>query len=467
VGKMMNPFLKRRQNLEPVTYAHPSLEPVLKRTLGVPLFQEQLLRMAMVVADFSGGEAEELRRAMGNKRSQAKMAAIETRLRAGMTKNGISPQAQDEIVQSIVSFALYGFPESHSASFALLAYASAYLKCHYLAAFTAAILNNQPMGFYQPFTIVKDAQRHGLKVLSVDVTRSDWLCTIERKEGVGCRVLGEVSTVGEDLHPTPYTQPPLALRLGLRYVKGLSEQSGKAIVREREQRLFLGIDDLQHRVPELRKDELRKLAAVGAMNFIQGEIPRACTVERHVGCYEELTHLKDATTKCREQSAHRRDALWQVERVARPAGPLYQGLLEMDGNTPLAPMTLPERIDADFRGTGLTIGRHPVAHHRDELNKLGCARAIDIREMRNGRAVRVAGWVIVRQRPGTAKGFVFLTLEDETGVANVIITPRLFDKNRLVLVDHPFLLIEGILQHQDNVISVKARRVQPISFTVA
>src|SRR5438105_612900 len=178
VGKMMNPFLKRRQKLEPVTYAHPSLEPVLKRTLGVPLFQEQLLRMAMVVANFSGGEAEELRRAMGNKRSQAKMAAIETRLRSGMTENGISQQAQDEIVQSIVSFALYGFPESHAASFALLAYASAYLKCHYLAAFTAALLNNQPMGFYHPATIVKDAQRHGLRVRPVDVTRSYWPCTL-------------------------------------------------------------------------------------------------------------------------------------------------------------------------------------------------------------------------------------------------------------------------------------------------
>ncbi|MEP6707312.1 MAG: OB-fold nucleic acid binding domain-containing protein, partial [Pyrinomonadaceae bacterium] len=164
---------------------------------------------------------------------------------------------------------------------------------------------------------------------------------------------------------------------------------------------------------------------------------------------------------------HRRDALWQIERVVRPAGPLYQELHETDGNSPLTPMTLPERLNADFKGTGLTIGRHPIAHHRAELDKLGCARALDLQNMRNGFRVRVGGWVIVRQRPGTAKGFVFLTLEDETGVANVIITPQLFDKNRLVLVDHPFLLIDGILQHQDNVISVKARAVQPLSFTVA
>src|SRR5690349_6684089 len=179
VGQMVNPYLERRQGRQKVTYAHPSLEPVLKRTLGVPLFQEQLLKMAMVVAGFSGGEAEELRRAMGFKRSEKRMREIEAKLRVGMTRNGISPQAQEEIVLSITSFALYGFPESHAASFALLGYASAYLKCHYLAAFTAALLNNQPMGFYRPATIVKDAQRHGLKVLPVDVTRSEWNCTLE------------------------------------------------------------------------------------------------------------------------------------------------------------------------------------------------------------------------------------------------------------------------------------------------
>jgi hypothetical protein len=179
VGNMVHPFLKRRQGRAAVVYPHPSLEPVLKRTLGVPLFQEQLLKMAMICAGFSGGEAEELRRAFGFKRSEARMKEVEVKLRRGMASNGITGKAQDEIVQSITSFALYGFPESHAASFALIAYASAYLKCNYLAAFTAAILNNQPMGFYQPFTIIKDAQRHGLRVRPIDVTRSDWLCTIE------------------------------------------------------------------------------------------------------------------------------------------------------------------------------------------------------------------------------------------------------------------------------------------------
>jgi error-prone DNA polymerase len=410
---MVHPYLTRRQGREPVTYAHPLLEPVLKRTLGVPLFQEQLLRMAMICAGFTGGEAEELRRAFGFKRSEARMKAIEVKLRAGLSKNGITGAKQDEVVLSISSFALYGFPESHAASFALIAYASAYLKCNYLAAFTAAILNNQPMGFYQPFTLIKDAQRHGLKVLSIDITCSDWLCTIEKQD-----------------------DSTLAVRLGLRYVKGLSQQSGEAIVRERVATgEFRGIDDLHNRVPELRKDELRKLAAVGALNFIQ--------------------------------SSTRRDALWQVERVTRAAGELYEGLLENDGNSPLQQMSLTERMDADFRGTGLTIGKHPVAYHRVELNKLRALRASDIRKMRNGTFVRVAGWVIVRQRPGTAKGFMFLSLEDETGVSNIIVTPQLFEKYRLELVDHPFLLIEGALQNQDNVISVKASHVQPLSFAVA
>jgi error-prone DNA polymerase len=460
VGNMVHPYLKRRQGREPVVYPHPLLEPVLRRTLGVPLFQEQLLKVAMICADFSGGEAEELRRAFGFKRSEARMKEIEVKLRRGMVRKGLTNKAQDEIVQAITSFALYGFPESHAASFALIAYASAYLKCHYLAAFTAAILNNQPMGFYQPFTLVKDAQRHGLTVRPVDVTRSDWLCTIEEQEGKGGK--------GKEL----------VLRLGLRYVKGLSEQSGKAIVRERVKSPFISIDDLHNRAPELRKDEMRKLAAVGALNFIQNISPKS-KVQSPKSKKQESSktgpmsqtpvagRTLDFGLWTLDQHTTRRDALWQVERVARPAGELYKELHEMDGNSPLAPMTRPERMDADFRGTGLTIGRHPVAYHRAELNKLGACRAIDMQQMRDGSAISVAGWVIVRQRPGTAKGFVFLTLEDETGVANVIITPQLFDKYRLVLVDHPFLLITGKLQNQDNVFSVKAKSVRALSFKVA
>ena len=462
VGNMVHPYLKRRQGREQVTYAHPLLEPVLKRTLGVPLFQEQLLKMAMICAGFSGGEAEELRRAFGFKRSEARMKQIEVKLRRGLQRNGIVGKTQEEIVQAISSFALYGFPESHAASFALIAYASAYLKCNYLAAFTAAILNNQPMGFYQPFTLIKDAQRHGLKVLPVDVMKSDWLCTIEERLGDGeTGGRGDAETEGRRDLPV-YVSPhlpvsvlpsprlpvsqSLCLRLGLRYVKGLSELSGRAIVKARDAQPFAGIDDLHNRVPELRKDELRKIASVGALNFIQ-------TATR-------LTNAASAAT-------NRRDALWQVERVARAGGVLYETLSEKDAGSPLIPMTLPERMDADFRGTGLTIGKHPVAYHRSELNKLGALKATDIVNLRNGAMVRVGGWVIVRQRPGTAKGFVFLTLEDETGVSNIIITPQLFDQYRLVLVDHPFLLIEGVLQNQDNVVSIKAKHVESLSFKIA
>src|SRR3989441_2169344 len=209
VGNMVHPYLKRRQGREPVVYAHPDLESALKRTLGVPLFQEQLLKMAMICASFSGGEAEELRRAFGFKRSEARMKEVEIKLRRGMESNGITGETQNKIVQAITSFALYGFPESHAASFALIAYASAYLKCHYVTAFTAAMLNNQPMGFYSPATLVKDAQRHGMHARPIDVARSDWRCTVE--DDCGFKVL----------------------RLGLQYVRGLREEAGRAIVRAR------------------------------------------------------------------------------------------------------------------------------------------------------------------------------------------------------------------------------------------
>jgi error-prone DNA polymerase len=485
VGNMVNPYLARRLGRAPVKYAHPDLEPVLKRTLGVPLFQEQLLKMAMICAGFSGGEAEELRRAMGFKRSEARMKDIETKLRRGMTAKGITGKTQDEIVQSIASFALYGFPESHAASFALIAYASAYLKCHYLAAFTAATLNNQPMGFYQPFTIIKDAQRHGLKVKPVDITRSNWECTIEedrdqksevrsqRIEKQETRTLSTVKTRSDQAstyRPLTSDLRPLALRLGLRCVKGLREVSGRAVQRERERRPFTSLDDLRQRLPELRKDELRKLAAVGALNFIQagnaGSLPADGSSTFNRSSRQNYIRA-DALNADRMSAlpANRRDALWQVERVTREAGPLYENLEER-ANSPLAPMTLSERLNADLRGTGITIGRHPMAHQRAWLDTMNVLKAADLKNMRHGQLVRVAGWVIVRQRPGTAKGFVFLSMEDETGIANVIITPQLFEQNRLALVDYPFLLIEGALQHQDNVVSVKAKSVEPLRMKI-
>ena len=412
VGKMVHPYLRRRNGLEPVSYAHPSLEPILKRTLGVPLFQEQLLRMAMVVSGFTGGEAEDLRRAMGFKRSEKRMRDIESRLRAGMQAKGITGETQDGIVRSISSFALYGFPESHAASFALIAYASAWLKCYEPAAFTCALLNNQPMGFYHPFTLVKDAQRHGVRFRPVDVTRSDWPCTLEEGE----------------------------LRLGLLYVRGLRSDAGKRIAAERAQRSFASLQDFVDRAG-LREDEERRLAEAGAMNAFG------------------LT---------------RRSALWQVEKAGRPRGPLLRDGEEVheaareEGESPAAPrdpsplreMTLPERLGSDLLATGLTVGPHPLALWREVLRERGVVRAFDLPHREDGSWVRVAGAVICRQRPGTAKGFLFMTLEDETGLVNVTVRPDLFHEENAVLVSADVLEVDGVLQTRDGC-SVRAVRVRP------
>jgi error-prone DNA polymerase len=546
VGQMVNPFLERRQGRQEVTYAHPSLEPVLKRTLGVPLFQEQLLRIAMIAANFTGGEAEDLRRAMGFKRSQARMKEIEAKLRSGMTANGIAPKAQEEIILSITSFALYGFPESHAASFALIAYASAYLKCHYLAAFTAALLNNQPMGFYSPATIVKDAQRHGLKLLPVDVTKSEWNCTLEtvRDQGSGARdqskVVGgqwSVTSKGFAILPpqetrgaeesrhsteigTEYSQlegashprllqsrkgrdvkaqdgspgkapqdwnesrrdgtetaDTIALRMGLRYVRGMREEGARSLLRERMLAPFTSVHDLAHRVPELRKDELTTLAEIGALNSVaSGQWPLASeTCNSLPRIFTDVINnrqstINDSSVTPRlrgENKLHRRDALWQVERAVRPSGPLLESQPELDAPSPLAPMNHEERLVADFHGTGLTVGPHPMAYKRAWLNAMGIRRAIELRDLPTGKRLRIGGCVITRQRPGTAKGFVFLSLEDETGVANAIVRPDLFHQNRLLLTSERFLAVEGILQNQDNVISVRAERVQPLFVTKA
>ena len=452
VGNMVHPYLKRRQGREPVEYPHASLEPVLERTLGVPLFQEQLLRMAMIAAGFSGGQAEELRRAFGFKRSEARMSEVEVKLRAGMTRNGITGAAQDAIVKAITSFALYGFPESHAASFALLAYASAWLKCHYLAAFTAALLNNQPMGFYHPSTIVKDAQRHGLVVRVVDITRSEWLCTLEEVSSFKFQVSSQATRDSK-----PETRN-FAVRMGLRYVKGLREEAGRAIVRERERAPFQSIDDLARRVPELRKDELVKLAEVGALN----SIGKSFSVSGFP--FPEATGNRKRETG---NVFHRRDALWHAERAGRAVGPLLRDLVEKDAPSPLQRMTNEERLVADFRGTGLTVGPHPMSYHRSEMIERGVFRAIDLPRFRSGKKLKVAGCVIARQRPGTAKGFVFLSLEDETGIANAIVTPDLYQRYRTELASERFLMVEGVLQNQDNVLSVKAERVEPLRLTRA
>lgn len=414
VGQMMHPYMRRRQKKEKVTYPHPSLESVLRRTLGVPLFQEQLLRMAMTVANFSGAEADELRRAVGMRRSWERMKNLEGKLRAGMVANGIDIATQDNIVQNVSSFALYGFPESHAASFALIAYASAYFKVKYLAAFTCAILNNQPMGFYSPAVLIKDAQRHGLRIKPADVQVSDWLCTVEHE-----------------------IDGTLSLRLGLRYAKRLRKQSADALVAARTRDgLFRSAEDLALRVPSLDRRELKLLARIGALNKLNG-----------IG--------------------HRRDALWKVERAGKREGPLLrqdsQWLLDDSETQPLEQMNVEERLVADYAGMGLTTGRHPMSHRRSELRQLGIRSAKELKECRNGEFIRTAGCVVARQRPGTAKGFIFISMEDETGIANVIVTPDLYDHDRLVVTSSKFLLVEGFLQNHDHVVHVKAIRLTTLS----
>ncbi|MEB2284259.1 MAG: error-prone DNA polymerase [Myxococcales bacterium] len=402
VGEMVHPYLRRRAKREPVTYPHPSLQPILERTLGVPLFQEQLLRIAMTAAGFSGGEAEELRRAMGFKRSAERMAQIERRLRAGMAERGIVGTAADEIVRSIMSFALYGFPESHSASFALITYASAYLKVHHPASFYCALLNNWPMGFYHPATLVKDAERHGVVLRPIDVMRSAWDCTIE--DG--------------------------ALRIGLRYVGGLREATGRRIEEERRRMPFATLADLVARTG-LQENERRRLAFAGA---------------------------------CAAFGARRRDVLWQMAALDHRPAMLF-GAISVEnkpasgaeGASPL-PIMLPiEETLADYASMGLTIGPHVMAHLRTTLRAQRVITSAEVRNVPYGRYVRIAGHVIVRQRPGTAKGMLFLTIEDETGTCNVAVRPDVFRAHRRLLQTAQLLRVEGPLQNVDGVIHVLGR----------
>jgi error-prone DNA polymerase len=404
-GDMVHPYLARRAGKEPVTYFDDRLKPVLERTLGVPLFQEQMLKIAMIMANFSGNEAEELRRALSFHRSEERMRKVSVKLRAAMERQGVPSDKIDKIVQSISSFALYGFPESHAISFAILAYGSAYLKVHRAPEFYASLINNQPMGFYTPATIVKDAQRHGLKIKPVCVSQSDWRCTVVDNN---------------------------AMRLGFCVVSGLRQEHAEELVRQRHDRAFESLDDFKRRVP-LGKDELRTLAELGALN-----------------CFAE----------------HRRVALWRVEETLHDdlltPLPVVGALAAASASTtsPLFPMTLPERVRADYETMNLTTGPHPMKLLREKLPNIW--RAIDLVHARHGSTIQIAGNVICRQRPGTAKGFVFISLEDETGVSNAIVDPDLFEQFRLVITEEAFLFIEGQVQNSDGVVLIKARDIKPL-----
>ncbi|REK07660.1 MAG: DNA polymerase III subunit alpha [Acidobacteria bacterium] len=404
VGKIAHPYFERRMGRQEVTYPHTSLKPILERTLGVPIFQEQILKLAMEAAGFTGGEAEELRRAMGFKRSMERMEKIEQRLVEGMRERGIEAEGQQQILRAITSFALYGFPESHAASFALIAYASAYLKCHHPTAFFLSLLNAWPMGFYHPATLVKEAQRAGVEVRPIDVNHS----------GVRCR--------WED-----------GIRIGLRYVKGLRSDAAERIEEQQSERRFSTVDDLVDRC-DLREDQVTRLAEVGALASLAADGDRALS---------------------------RREALWQVARAAKRRGPLLRDQRD-DARSPLPEMTAFEETAADFRVAELTTGRHPMEYYRAALTGRGVVSAADLARLPADRRVRTAGSVIVRQRPGTARGLLFLTLEDETGMCQAIVMPDELRRHRKTIVGCAGLVVEGVLQKRDGSISVKADRFWPL-----
>ncbi len=498
VGKMVSPYLERRAGRQEVVYPHPSLEPILKRTLGVPLFQEQLMRIAMVAAGFTGGQAEELRRAMGAKRSVERMRTMEKQLRDGMAARGITGAPADLIVQGITSFALYGFPESHAASFALIAYASAYLKAYHPTAFLCALLNGWPMGFYHPATLVQDARRHGVVVLPIDVSASRWTCRLEeggpgtgdrgpgknqaepqdegRGPGTGDRGPGKNQAEPQDegrrpgknqtelpdslsAHPELLTSgseagggsvpgprspvprlyggsvpgprfpvPVLAVRLGLRYVKCLREESGKRIVEEAAAAPFGSVQEVARRC-RLRADELEALALVGAFASL---------------------------------GQTRRSALWQVSALDGRRPPLAQAMQPDPAPSPLPEMTRVERYVADYRGAGVTVGSHPLSLRRRELVARGVLSAAELQRRRNGERVRIGGVVIVRQRPATASGICFATIEDETGLANVVFMPDFYRANRSTITGHALLEVEGVVQARDGVVTVRSDVARPL-----
>ena len=421
-GDMVHPYLARRAGREPPTYFDPRLEPVLKRTLGVPLFQEQMLKIAMVMADFSGDEAEELRRALSFHRSEERMNKVCAKLRTAMERKGVAPDKIDKIIQSISSFALYGFPESHAISFAILAYGSAYLKVHRAPEFYASLLNNQLMGFYTPATIVRDAQRHDLKIKPVCVSQSEWRCTVLDDNTV---------------------------RLGFCVVSGLREEHAEELVRQRKEQQFDSLEDFKRRVL-LSKDELRTLAELGALNCF-AKHRRAAMWDVEETLHDDLLGSAGASPAVSRAS-------WDTHRK------LFGGAAEKSGRgarAPLPPMTLPERVKADYETMNLTTGPHPMKLLRESLPNIW--RAIDLPHARHGSIIQIAGNVICRQRPGTAKGFVFVSLEDETGVSNAIVDPDLFEHFRLVITEETFLLIEGEVQNSDNVVLIKAREIKPLA----
>ncbi|MEM7600541.1 MAG: OB-fold nucleic acid binding domain-containing protein, partial [Verrucomicrobiota bacterium] len=410
VGGLAHPYLERREGKQPIDYIDEKLAPTLERTLGVPMFQEQVLKMAMVMADFTGSEAEELRRALSFHRSHDRMQKVEAKLRAALQAQDIEPDKVERLVNVIYSFALYGFPESHAISFGILAYASSYLKVHRAAEFYTGLLNNQPMGFYSPATLIQEAKRRGLRFLPPCVKRSDWSCRIVDDE---------------------------TIQLGLNSIKGLSESEVERMCQIREIAPFESLDNFRRRT-RFDQRQLRRLAEVGALNTL---------------------------------AETRRKALWRVAEPEWEQGELFCDLdkksvpVPSDSEeekvvvkSPLPEMTYQERLSADFGGMGLTAGKHPMAVARPNLDPL-IRSSSEVGKIPSGSRVDVAGAVICRQRPGTAKGVLFITLEDETGLSNVVCYPDVFEENRLIITTEAFLRVSGKIQRAEGTTHVIADQV--------
>lgn len=398
-GDAVHPLIDRRAGREPVTYWDPRLKPILERTYGVVLFQEQLLRIAMELAHFTPGEADELRRSIDFKRNEERMKKMQVKLRASLAANQTSPAASDKIIHALSSFALYSFPESHALSFALIAYTSAYLKTHRPAEFYVGLLNAQPMGFYSPATLVQDARRHGMTVRPVCINRSHDGATVEAAD---------------------------ALRVGLRAVTGLRAASIAAILAARAERPFASIADFVRRTAMSAK-ERHTLSSSGALNALAGS---------------------------------RRQALWEAAKADLEFDLFAEVKSDDTSDALLTPMSVLDRIKADFASVGLTTGDHPMKHLRPQFPDLW--RADELPLAKNGTRIRIGGSVICRQRPGTAKGVVFISLEDESGVANAVVWPDLFERMRLVVTQHPALIIDGCIQARDGVIHILAKAIAPL-----
>ncbi|HKK27652.1 MAG TPA: error-prone DNA polymerase [Gemmatimonadota bacterium] len=434
-GDMVHPYLRRRRGEEPVTYLDPRLEPVLGRTLGVPLFQEQGMKVAVALAGFTPAQADRLRRAMGFKRSERAMREVGRELEEGLARNGVPPEVREKIFRQLTAFASYGFPESHAASFALLVYASAWLKLHAPPEFYCALLNAQPMGFYSPSTLVHDARRHGVEVRPLDLARSAWDSTLEEGEAPG---FGGAAPAGDGP----------ALRLGLRLVRGLGAAARERLEAARAEGPFGSVEEVVRR-SGLGPSELRALAEAGAF--------RTLWPGRRAALWEVLRRLRGEAGPLAPRRPERSPER-PPERPPEPP-PVEGGRRPASG--PLAPMTRPERIAADYRSTGLSPEGHPMEHLRAALDARGVLPAAALREREGGEEVAVAGIAICRQRPGTARGVMFMTLEDETGFANFVAMPDVRERFRVELRS-PLLLARGVVEAEEGVVNVLLRSVEPL-----